>query len=224
MCTVTYVPAGNGCIITSNRDEQMDRGVTTQPQEYWHGGKPIVYPKDAKGSGTWIGCNDNNAVAVLLNGAFEKHQQRVPYRHSRGLIIPAVLQQKNPLEALHDFNLLQIEPFTLVLYFNQSVFECRWNGNSLFTAQLDVREPYCWNSVTLYDAAVQNENNRELKTFWTNNHTAADVLDFHQRKKYELQLSPEKRIPGIRTISISQIVMGTHHSFTYHDLLRTSLL
>lgn len=74
MCSVSYIPLANGYLLTSSRDECHLR-ETLPPRSYLHAGKKIVYPMDARSGGTWIaGCNDET-VACILNGAFEKHEK-----------------------------------------------------------------------------------------------------------------------------------------------------
>ena len=68
MCTVTFIPTNQGCIITSNRDEKISREKAISPQEYEIDGKKITFPKDPKEGGTWI-AHTNNKIVVLLNGA-----------------------------------------------------------------------------------------------------------------------------------------------------------
>ena len=86
MCTVTFIPTNQGCIITSNRDEKISREKAISPQEYEIDGKKITFPKDPKAGGTWI-VHTNNKIVVLLNGAKEKHLAKPFYRKSRGLIV-----------------------------------------------------------------------------------------------------------------------------------------
>ena len=69
MCTVTYIPTKNGCIITSNRDEKIAREKAISPQEYEIEGEKIIFPKDPKAGGTWM-ANTNSKIIVLLNMLF----------------------------------------------------------------------------------------------------------------------------------------------------------
>jgi hypothetical protein len=224
MCTVTYVPYKDGAIITSNRDEHTARGNTFSPETYVHYNKKITYPKDEKGNGTWIACNEMNHVAVLLNGAFKKHMHNPPYKHSRALIIPSILQSDHPGNALMHFDLKGVEPFTIILYYNNLLFEYRWDECELFKKELNIQQAYCWNSVTLYDELVENKNNNDLQELVSSGFIPHEMLQFHERKKYELQLPKNSQINNIKTISISQIVLSNKRSeFYYHDLLSPAL-
>ena len=89
MCTVTYIPTKNGFCFTSNRDEKASR-ETIQPTIYINNRKELIFPKDKVAVGTWIATNGSNKITCLLNGAFEGHEKKGPYRKSRGLILIAV--------------------------------------------------------------------------------------------------------------------------------------
>ena len=43
MCTVTYIPTPEGCIVTANRDEKITRERALSPQEYYIEGKKIIF-------------------------------------------------------------------------------------------------------------------------------------------------------------------------------------
>src|SRR3569833_371997 len=115
MCTVTYVPLKNGCIITSNRDEKVMRGKALFPQAYKVNNKLVVYPKDPDAGGTWIGMTKSGHAAVLLNGALVKHQPQPPYQKSRGLVLLDILSADSPCMEFFHLRLRHIEPFTLVM-------------------------------------------------------------------------------------------------------------
>src|SRR5690349_21615601 len=129
MCTVTYIPCGSKKFITSNRDEKTFRKKALPPQFYLHGGIRLIYPKDGDAGGSWIAVNENGNVAVLLNGGFEKHISKPPYRKSRGLVFIDVIKHISPSEYFLDADLFRIEPFTIIILEQNKLFECRWTGN-----------------------------------------------------------------------------------------------
>ena len=65
MCTVTYIPTPEGCIITSNRDEKITRERALSPQEYLIDGKKIIFPKDPKAGGTWVAHNETKIIVFM---------------------------------------------------------------------------------------------------------------------------------------------------------------
>lgn len=157
MCTVTYLPTKNGCLLTSSRDENVMRPKALSPAVYFHNGTRLIYPKDALANGSWIAVSENGSVAVLLNGAFEKHISKPPYRKSRGLILLDIIAHPQPAFCFLGINLAEIEPFTLVLFLNNLLYEARWDGMEKHFKQLDESMPYIWSSATLYSSAVRNK-------------------------------------------------------------------
>lgn len=223
MCTVSFVPGENGVFITSNRDENISRSHTLPPKMYLKNGFKIFYPQDVKSKGTWIGYNEFGTVAILLNGAFVKHQQAENYKQSRGLIIPFILSNINSLNALQTSNFFGIEPFTIVLYQNNNLYECRWDATSLYTKQLQTNKAYLWNSVTLYTNKIEHENNLQMLSLWHKNITREQIFNFHNSKKYELQLPLNSIENNIKTVSITLIdCQNEHIAINYENLINSS--
>ncbi len=117
-------------------------------------------PADGKAGGTWIALREDGISAVLLNGAFVNHERQPSYRHSRGLIIPNIMQQPNPAAAFEDFRLDNLEPFTLIMA-GWVMMEWRWDGEYLHRRKLHREETYCWSSATLY-----NDGQQMLREKW----------------------------------------------------------
>ena len=97
MCTVSFVSSNGKVILTSNRDENIIRPSAIEPKHYLINNKNIVFPKDAKAGGTWYAITENANVAILLNGAAEKHQLKSFYRKSRGLILLDIISLDLPI-------------------------------------------------------------------------------------------------------------------------------
>src|SRR3954452_11244435 len=136
MCTVTYIPSGGKKFITSNRDEKTFRKKALPPQLYLHDAMRLIYPEDGDAGGSWIALNENSNVAVLLNGGFEKHISKPPYRKSRGLVFLDIIKHASPVNYFLDFNLSEIEPFTVIILEQNKLFECRWTGDNKFCNKL----------------------------------------------------------------------------------------
>lgn len=150
MCTVTYVPNHEGFFLSSNRDEKNSRAKAFQPCLYQSDAFKIIYPKDPDGQGSWIAVNDNGTAAVLLNGAFIKHQSQPVYRRSRGLVFLDIITAPKSVSCFSHLDLTDIEPFTIIIANLDLLTECRWDGVQKFIRQLDYKKPYIWSSATLY--------------------------------------------------------------------------
>ena len=152
MCTVSFIPVNNTFFIVSNRDETSTRKHALPPAEYVLNQNKIVFPKDADAGGSWIAMSENGAVCVLLNGAFQKHLSSPPYAKSRGLVFLDIISTNHPYQTFLELPLSNIEPFTLILFEKDILYECRWDGISKHSCILNNRKPFIWSSVTLYDA------------------------------------------------------------------------
>ena len=221
MCTVTFVPTKKGYILTSNRDETTLRGRALQPKEYIGKHKKLVYPKDPKANGTWI-IHDYNNCVILLNGAEEKHHHTGNYRKSRGLILLDIFDSENPLENWQKIDLNNIEPFTLVLLFENNLYQLRWNETEKTLTQLSISESHIWSSSTLYSKEVrQNRKTIFFNHLKESNYTPKEILDFHQFKddKNENDTIVIRRNEHLKTVSITQFEIENNTiNTTYIDL------
>lgn len=228
MCTVTYIPVNDKFFLSSNRDEKNSRSRAVPPMVYRLSNKLLIFPKDGDAGGSWIALHENGNAAVLLNGAFEKHEPLPAYRKSRGLIFLIIIAEKRPVRYFHQMDLLDIEPFTLVIVENNNLYECRWNGTEKFYQQLSKHRPYIWSSVTLYDKEIIKKREKWFAGFLnkTPHPTQKDILEFHQftgdgNNHGDLVMERE----GIfATVSITSMLL-THErgSMKYLDLKNDSV-
>ena len=210
MCTVTFVNSGNQKIITSNRDEQVIRQAI-EPKTYQISNKQLTFPKDPKAGGTWYAADAHGNVLVLLNGAAETHVRHLPYKKSRGIILLDILSSREPKQAWSDIDLDNIEPFTLVLYYENDLFQMRWDGNIKESITLDVNQNYIWSSSTLYSKEIRKNREKWFAEFIKNKPeaTADEMFDFHRHTE------PNNAQNGLvidregflKTISITQTIL-----------------
>lgn len=182
MCTVTFIPGRDQIYLTSNRDEKHFRSPALVPGVYPFESGRIVFPKDGDAGGTWIAAHENGNAIVFLNGGFVFHQSAPPYRKSRGLILLDLIDSATPYNSFQVINLNNIEPFTAVIWDDQHLFECRWDGEQKYAIELDRTQPHIWSSVTLYteETIVKRKGWFEK---WLASHpspTRDEILAFHQ--------------------------------------------
>jgi uncharacterized protein with NRDE domain len=182
MCTVTFIPIHEKYFITANRDEKNIRMPAIVPALYEVRRKKLIFPKDGDAGGTWIAMQENGNATVLLNGAFENHFPDPPYRKSRGKILLDIIADDRPLRHFYEMDLNRIEPFTLVLFEKENLYECYWDGKGKHYHQLKTHRPWMWSSVTLYDKGAMKKRDQWFGAFLNNNpHPAqSDILEFHQ--------------------------------------------
>jgi len=182
MCTVTFIPGKGKVFITSNRDEKLSRKQALAPTLYMYKGWRMIFPKDAEANGTWVALKENGDAAVLLNGAFLKHQSQPSYRESRGVIFLDILASKYPSYKFSRMELQGIEPFTIILFERGSLYQFKWDGSEKFCKQLPASRPHIWSSATLYDGMVIKKREQWFAAFLNRNSypTQLDILNFHR--------------------------------------------
>ncbi|MBK7854135.1 MAG: NRDE family protein [Bacteroidetes bacterium] len=82
----------------------------------------MVFSKDPKAGGSWFAVDEFANIAVLLNGAAQKHIEQPPYLRSRGLVLIDVISNTNPFDLWEIIPLEKIEPFTLILFKPENYF------------------------------------------------------------------------------------------------------
>ncbi|MDH3709035.1 MAG: NRDE family protein [Cyclobacteriaceae bacterium] len=161
MCTVTYIPKGQDhFILTSNRDENYSRAAE-HPEILILENQHRLFPKDPKSGGSWIAVSAKNRVACLLNGAFEKHRHRPPYKRSRGLVLLDFFGYTKIDDFVKNYDFHDIEPFTMIMYEGLYLVEFRWDGHEKHLTPLKLDQAYIWSSTTLYDLKT-----REMRSSW----------------------------------------------------------
>lgn len=224
MCTVSFVRTNGRVIVTSNRDEKVNR-LALPPKRYCRNGKVVLFPKDPKAGGTWFAVSEGGVVVVLLNGAEEKHEVQPHYGKSRGLITLEICSANDAIQHWEILDLSAVEPFTLVVFENQKLFQLRWNGKMKTQQELSVSEKHIWSSATLYTPEVKALRKKWFEAF-TEEHpdpSPDEVLHFHQatqgeNKEFGLVIDRDQ---VLKTTSVTQAIIESNKvTLGYHDLLQ----
>jgi len=236
MCTVSYIPPqnANGFILTSNRDERVQRD-TIKPRLYSIGGMQLCFPQDVKAGGSWIAANNEGRLACLLNGGWDLHEKQPYHTHSRGtVLIDLVASRQEPMVFFSYYDLSHTEPFTVIsIDINGGVgisafTEFIWDGSRKYLKNLDPHQSYLWSSVTLYSAAERklrkewfdrflqeqsvNITPELVHTFHTGKHTTDENINLVMKRNEEL-----------KTVSITQVTPEKgNFSMKYVDLVEKS--
>ncbi len=228
MCTVTFIPNKRSFILTSNRDEDKNRGSQVIfPERMEFDEDEIIFPKDPKGGGTWIASDNNGRVACLLNGGFEKHEPKGNYRKSRGLVVLDSFGYPSIADFSKIYNFDNIEPFTLVLIdYNRGkveIHEVIWDGKKIHDTKLNPQTPQIWSSATLYPKEIREERKKWFSQFLEEKRLSVQsIRKFHQfggtgDSSNDLVM---ERGTVLSTVSISSIEIGEQGGeFIYQDLL-----
>lgn len=220
MCTLTYIPTSKDTFIwTQNRDESPLRTaqkLVYAPNNAW------VYPQEPQSGGTWISMTKNGRVVSLLNGAFEQNQY-VPSVKSRGIMVLDFLTYTFLADFIRVYDFRDIEPFTMVVYEHNSLWEFRWDKAQKYFKELDASKPYIWSSSTMYP-----QNIKDLRRVWFSDyikqHTApsrSSVLDFHHHAgtgDIRNDLLMDRGI--VKTVSITSVEKREEAlDMVYYDLI-----
>ena len=209
MCTVSFYKNKNQIILTSNRDEHHSRTNALPPQVYNTENYQLIYCKDAQANGTWMALRNDDTAIVLLNGAFERHTPKYPYKKSRGLVLLDIINDENCLQKFEEYDLTNIEPFTIVLYSDSCLYECIWSGIEKFITEKSIYEAHIWSSVTLYDVESRNKKKESFQQLLLSKDesTKDDILNFHHSKQDLTNGFIINRNEQLLTFSVTQIVL-----------------
>ncbi len=224
MCTVSFVNNNGKTIMTSNRDEKIVRETAIEPKNYSINNKNILFPKDPKAGGTWFAVDINGTVLILLNGAKEKHIVESKYRKSRGIVVLDLISSQSPKDFWLEIELNNIEPFTIVLFQNEKLFQLRWNAFEKETLELNTNECHIWSSSTLYSKEIREMRSKWFFDFLKHKPSVSDseMIDFHQNTENN---NPKNglvinRNNELKTVSISQVILERNKvKMKYLDLL-----
>lgn len=225
MCTLTFLPYKNAYIFTSNRDEHESRSATLFPVIEKKNDVEIHFPQDPKAGGTWLATSNTQKITILLNGAFEKHPYRPPYRLSRGIVLLDLYQYDSLYEFHEKYDLKGIEAFTIVefdLHKPERLLEFRWDGEKGFLKELDGKKPHIWSSAQLYSSEIRQQRETWFNDLLKESPDAEKLIHFHEFGGGDNSTSKINMNWGfgLRTISISQLIMEPDSTqFEYKNLV-----
>lgn len=223
------MPLSDGFILTSNRDEKKERQADF-PKTYPSKTGTVTFPKDALAGGTWFAVSETKMIC-LLNGAFEKHQPKPPYRHSRGKVVLDAFDCLNFEHFRSTYNYHNIEPHTLVMIDFEAeieLVEMRWDGLKKHIKPLDSRTAHIWSSCTLYAPEIISEREKWFADFVSSNrYEMEQIKNFHKTggsgdPKNDLLM---KRTAELKTISITSFEFrGGQSQFVHENLLENKII
>lgn len=230
MCTVTYLPTSDcSFILTSNRDESPLRKPASPPEKYNIHQTEVFFPKDQQASGTWIATSLGFSLC-LLNGAFEKHEHKPPYKKSRGIVLLDFFQYKNVEKYSSEYNFNGIEPFTLIILehiSNTKIQEIRWDGKKIHSKKIDPNTPHIRSSATLYSKEIIEHRKKWFKEWLQKNpnYKTDDILSFHHfAGEGDIKNDVIMNRGIVQTLSISCIhKSASSFEMIYEDLLQKQI-
>jgi Transport and Golgi organisation 2 len=226
MCTVSFVATKTEYIFTFNRDENIGRTTPIFNAQKNVGFKNMHYAKDVKAGGTWFVVDDAGSIAMLFNGAFVKHDKALNYTKSRGIILLELFACIDCLVAFEQYDLLGVEPFSIILFQKNILYRLVWNGTSKSIIILPTNQPHIFSSATLYGHTVAQNRKQWLLNYLEKNKVIDKdvVLNFHKNtyiddKENGLIIN---RNNITCTLSISQAVITRQQILVRHFNLITN--
>ncbi len=227
MCTVSFIPGKGSVYITHNRDERVKRLKAHPPKIYTINGQRLLFPRDGEAGGSWVALNENGNAAVLLNGGFVKHVSDGPYKKSRGLSFLEIVAADDIIQSWKRIGLDGIEPFSLIVWNKNQLFQCVWDGHSKQQIQLNARNAYTWSSITLYDSEIQEKRRSWFEAWLKHNpHPGQEaIISYHLHAgdgdtNNDLKMN---RGGQMLTVSVTAIAIAANEgALKYFDLLDNS--
>lgn len=223
MCTVTFVPLGDkNFVLTSNRDVSWKRAPASPPQIHMEHGVDLLYPRDEEAGGTWIGSSYDSRLLCLLNGGFENHERKLPYRKSRGLIVTELLAAPELSAGLEAIGLEDIEPFTLVTVEwkdELTLGEFVWDGAKKHRKLLSIGAQI-WSSSTLFGPAMRDTRKNWFEDWKRQGEFSPEsILKFHKTAGVgDDDVGVVLKRQKVGTVSITQFVRQESSSFHYQPV------
>lgn len=159
MCTVTVVPTVDGFRMRCNRDERRDRTYALPPILHTQPHRRAILPTDPAGPGSWIGVNDAGIAAALLNRTLDSAEPiDSEVQHSRGLIVPKLLDCASLAEAIavaSRLNLREFNPFRIVVVQGAAAAVATSDGAGMSVESTTLSRPMMLTSSSLGDALVE---------------------------------------------------------------------
>jgi hypothetical protein len=221
MCTVVFIPNKAEKYFASLRDESPIRPIAIPPSLYAEGELKVLATKDPLAGGTWIGMNDFQNVIILLNGAFQNHAKGKMYAKSRGLIVTELLKTEMPVIEWSILDLVNVEPFTLVIWSDNNLFELVWDGENKHRKLLDQNIPHIWSSSTLYNIKAKQNRSKLFQQWLSSNPLISKESLFNFFTSFDDHENGFiiNRSESVKTLSYSFITMepGLKALFDYND-------
>ncbi len=223
MCTVVFIPQKDSLYFASLRDENTARQRAFPPRIFYTGVNKYVAPVDTMSGGTWAGVNENGNVIVLLNGGFENHQKKERYATSRGLVVKELLTDTMPVIGWSLMDFANIEPFTLIVWADEKLFQLVWDGQHKHRILLQQNNTHIFSSATLYNIGAR-DNRTVLFNNWMAKKAVVSplsLLDFFMAGNDKENGFIINRHEQIKTLSYTfiQVKKNDVASIRYHDFV-----
>ena len=204
MCILSYAPTNDGFVLNFNRDEVYNR-VAKPPQQYSVDNQKLIFPKDTKSGGSWIGVNVTKSVIGCILNAKGK-TPKIPSNSRGNIFIDQLIQGKANLyeNELHD-----IAPFTLLslCLHTQVITQDRWDGLLLKRIKRTISTSFILCSSCFYENAIKKKLKTEFNSLITRkSDIKTTASSFHKKFFFQKSSNIFKRSSNIQTVSMATIL------------------
>ena len=222
MCILSYAPTNDGFVLNFNRDEVYNR-LAKPPEQYNVKNQKLVFPKDIKSGGSWIGVNvTKSVVGCILNAKGET--PKIPSKSRGTIFIDQLIQGK---VNLNENELLAIDPFTLLSFclHTQVITQYHWDGLDLKRNKRTMSTPFILCSSSLYETAIMKKLKAEFTSLIASkSEIEFTISSFH--KKYSFHKNHPiyvKKNSNIQTVSMTTILKNKNGlRLNYTDLVENT--
>jgi uncharacterized protein with NRDE domain len=222
MCILSYAPTNGGFVLNFNRDEVYNR-TAKPPEQYTIDNQKLLFPKDIKSGGSWIGVNvTKSVVGCILNAKWET--PKIPSKSRGNIFIDLLTHAK---VELNENKLLAIAPFTLLSFclHTQAITQYHWDGLDLKRNKRTMSTPFILCSSSLYKNAIMKKLKAEFNSLIASkSEIEATTSFFHKKysfhKNYLIYL---KKNSNIQTVSMTTILKNKNElRLNYTDLVENT--
>ena len=140
------------------------------------------------------------------------------------MVVLDLISSESVILFWESINLENIEPFTLVVFENQKLYQLQWNELDKEMIQLDTSKNYIWSSSTLYTVSIREQRAVWFYSFLESEKSVSelDILNFHKNTEDGNQENGLviNRNNLLKTLSITQTVIEKNKvSISHHDLI-----
>lgn len=219
MCILSYAPIKDGFILNFNRGEVYNR-LAKPPEQYIVKNQKLVFPKDTKSGGTWIGINQTKSVVGCILNAKGK-SPKIPSNSRGSILIDLLIQGK---ANLYENELLAIAPFTLLSFclHTQVITQYQWDGFHLKRNKHTMSAPLILCSSSLYENVIMEKLKAEFNSLIANESEIENTTSSFHKKYFFYKNHPIylKKNSDIQTVSMTTILKNKNgFSLNYSDLV-----
>lgn len=216
MCILSYAPINDGFVLNFNRDEVYNR-TAKPPKQYTIDNQKLIFAKDTKSGGSWIGVNVTKSVVGCILNAKGK-TPKIPSSSRGSIIIDQLIQGKSNL---NENELFAIAPFTLLSFclHTQVITQYHWDGLILKRNKRTMSTPFILCSSSLYENEIMKNLKTEFNSLIASKSEIESATSFFHKnysfhKNHPIYLKKNSNIQTVSKTTISKNKNGLRLNYT----------